>query len=820
MSDDHAIDWRAIGADVDTSPGQLARVRRVVDLFDRLNLPRADAIEDTFHWGSLEVFEALASGSFGTVYRAWDPHLQREVALKLLPAHAPGASDWLNEARRLARVRHPNVVAILGADMHDNCAGIWMELSDGQSLESVLASGQTLPEAAVLELAKALAAALAAIHERGLVHGDLKAANVLIEADGRVLLLDFGSAAESTDIEPARTGSPLSAAPEVLAGDTLTAAADLYGLGVLLYRCLAGCYPFMGDDVAELIRNQVDPPDLSPIPRNHRPLLAALLDRTASDRLDPDDVLNQLQAIEDAPSQRRRRRAVGGVIAGLSLGVLIAVAGWWQTHTAREAEQRAAHEARASLQFFQDVVGASFEGTHGQDARIIDVLEQSQRQLALDDSQPPYVRAMVQFVVGSSYLDLGRADEGMALLDDSLALLASEDVNVPQSAAQVLVEQGMEWCDQDADKAEEAATRLRSIATGRLAPDHRAFLGALVIESCAAQRRGNDVLAEEKLLAAMALRPLDEFPADLSAIRVAGRMSNLLVSMGRLTEATPLLEDVHSRSVALLGRSHNTSLGAAASLGEAYVQSSRYDEAVSLLEATVAEVEERRGTTSRQWIMTATALATALGRAGESERALFMLEQVLSVATEQVGATHMFTLGIRTNRANRLFELNRLEEAEAAMAETAALIESELGAGQQFAIMNRLNRLEVLVMLDRVPEAVELGRRTLATSLESLGPNHGLTASLRGYLANALTLQGEFGEAEAMFLGALEFRDRSNPTANATFETRHRFATMLADQGRMDELRRELMALEPAFDALPPDHPLLQQIEELGQRLR
>jgi tetratricopeptide (TPR) repeat protein len=819
MSDRHEIDWEAIAASSDSDPSKLSRLKRVVDLFDRLNLPHGDSSVEVFHWGPLEVFERIGAGSFGTVYRAWDGHLKREVALKLLPADAPGAANWLEEARRLAQVRHPNVVAILGAEADGDFAGIWMELSNGQSVESALAGDATLPDPAVQELARALASALSAIHERGLVHGDLKAANVLVEPDGRVLLLDFGSAAESSHSAPARTGSPLSTAPEVLAGGALTPAADVFSLGVLLYRCLSGRYPFTGKDIDELLQSQTQAPDLSSLPRDYRALLAVMLATQPSGRPGMEEALDQLRAISEAPARRRRRAAVGAVMASLVVGVLIATAGWWQTNAAREAEQRAAAEARASLQFFQDVVGASFEGTHGQDARIIDVLEQSQRQLALDDSQPPYVRAMVQFVVGASYLDLGRADEGMALLDDSLALLAGDDVDVPESEALILIEQGMEWCDQDAARSEEAAARLRTLAEGRLPSDHRAFLGALVIESCAAQRRGDDALAEEKLRAAIALRPLGKFPADLTAIILVGRLSSVLVATGRLTEAVPLLEDVLSRAVDLLGPSHNTSLGAAASLGEAYMQRGRYDEAVALLDDTLSEVEARRGNTSRQWIMTATALATALSGAGDPERSLAMLEQVLSVAMEEVGPTHFFTLSIRTNRANRLVELDRLEAGQAAMAENAALIESELGEGQSLAIMNHMNRVEVLVMLGRVQEAVALGRRTLATSLESLGADHGLSAGTSAYLANALRLQGEFDEAQALFMQALEFEDQNNPNSEFALETRYRFALMLADRGQTNDARDAMTGLNSAFDVLPPDHPILEKIEALRLRI-
>jgi len=817
VSDRHDIDWDAIAASSDGA--SVARLRRVVDLFDRLNLPYGDHGVETFSWGTLEVFEPLGSGSFGTVYRAYDGHLRREVALKLLPADAPGTTDWLEEARRLARVRHPNVVAILGAEVHGAFAGIWMELSDGRSLESVLADGATLPESAVQELARALASALSAIHEQGLVHGDLKASNVLVEPNGRVLLLDFGSATESSTIEPARTGSPLSAAPETLAGQTPTPAADLFALGVLLYRGLSGAYPFTGSDVAALQQAQRQPPSQSQLPRDFHALLASLLATKPSRRPDPEQVIAELNRIQAAPAQRKRQLAISGIVASLAVGVLIATLGWWQTSTARDAEQRAAEEARTTLQLFQDVIGASFQGSHGQDARVIDVLEQAERQLTLDDNQPPYVRAMVHYVVGSSYLDLGRSDEGLALLDESLALLADDEDARPEATARVLIQQGLEWCDHDAGRAESTAEDIRRVANGRLPPDHQVFAGALKIEACAAVRRGDDALAEQRLREAMALRPLDRFPADHSAIGTVSRLATVLLDQRRVEEGLPLMQLARDRAIALFGPQHDLPLSSAAPMAQALIESSRFDEAVTLLEETLPEIEARNGTTSQQWIATASTLATALARAGEPARALALNDQVIEISTQLLGPSHRFTLVVTGNRGIRLKELGRLEDAQSSLAQAAAAVETAVGADHPLALINHINRVEVLVMLERSEEAIMLGRSALATSTEVLGVEHGITAGAQAYLARALAATGEVGEAHALFERALDFQDRNNPHSIQTFETRLYYTAMLTAHVRMDEARNQLAALQPAHEHLPPDHPLLSHIEALKNQL-
>lgn len=209
-----------------------------------------------FVWGHLEVLEKLGEGAFGEVYRARDPVLDHDVALKLRRAASgeglAAQAAFLDEARRLARVRHPNVLTVHGADVHDGRAGLWADLIDGQTLDERLAQEGPLgsDEAALAGIE--LCDALAAVHAQGLTHGDIKAANVMRERGGRLVLMDFGSVTEVARCRGAALGTPLVTAPEVLRGETPGPAADIYSLGVLLYRLVSGRYPVEAASLAEL----------------------------------------------------------------------------------------------------------------------------------------------------------------------------------------------------------------------------------------------------------------------------------------------------------------------------------------------------------------------------------------------------------------------------------------------------------------------------------------------------------------------------------------------------------------------------------------
>ncbi len=210
-------------------------------------------------WGSLTILEVVGSGAFGTVFRARD-NLNREVALKLLmlgePTSVQGARV-LHEGRVLARVRHPNVVVVHGADKFEGHVGLWMEFIKGRTLEEELRTRgvSSAQEARLIGLD--LCRALAAVHAAGLLHRDIKAQNVMREAGGRIVLMDFGTGRDSgwDDIPGVEmAGTPLYLAPEVFSGQSAGPTSDIYSLGVLLYHLVSGRYPVEGSNRSEIER--------------------------------------------------------------------------------------------------------------------------------------------------------------------------------------------------------------------------------------------------------------------------------------------------------------------------------------------------------------------------------------------------------------------------------------------------------------------------------------------------------------------------------------------------------------------------------------
>ncbi len=239
-----------------------------------------------FQWGHLDVLERIGAGASSEVYRAYDPLLALEVALKL--SHPDlgwaGTGGWIAEGRRLARLRHPNIVTVHGVDSHDGRAGLWLELVRGETLDVWIGRVGALPARELCLAGMELCRGLVAIHDAGLLHCDLKPQNVLRGHDGRILITDFGAAASARTSGGGafQRGTPLAMAPELLAGAEPDVRSDLYGLGVVLHLLATGRMPVLADSLDALVaaHGRFDPAALrAGLPAGCPPALGRLLVR-------------------------------------------------------------------------------------------------------------------------------------------------------------------------------------------------------------------------------------------------------------------------------------------------------------------------------------------------------------------------------------------------------------------------------------------------------------------------------------------------------------------------------------------------------------
>ncbi len=341
VADCGPVDWEAEGAEHPREREVIEQLRVVACVAEaHSSLDATSGEEDDTRpisralesWGALRVLERIGRGGFGEIYRAFDPVLQREVALKLWRDDRTTSGlkrqHYLGEARRLARVRHPNVVTVFGADEHDGRLGLWMELLRGRTLEECCEEQGPFGASEACAAGASICRGLAAVHAAGLVHRDVKTANVIREVGGRIVLLDLGAAREITpgSSEGELSGTLLSMPPEQARGEEVGPSADLYALGVLLYRLVSGRYPVEASRLSELIakheRGERTP--LADVRPDLPPAFTQLVMRAIS--TDPSarfasagemeqallDVLGTVRSGPDAPLEGRSSRARTG----------------------------------------------------------------------------------------------------------------------------------------------------------------------------------------------------------------------------------------------------------------------------------------------------------------------------------------------------------------------------------------------------------------------------------------------------------------------------------------------------------------------------
>ncbi len=227
--------------------------------------------------GKYQLLEKIGEGGFGVVYRARDPLLEREVAIKVLRADLASAPDFVERFRREARLaaslRHPNIVTVIEVGEQDGRYYLVMDDLPGGTLQNVLEPGKPLAISRVVELLQPLAEALDYAHVRHVVHRDIKPTNILFSSDGEPVITDFGLVKSTAQDGLTTTGTVMGTAdymaPEQIQGMEITAAVDRYAFGVVAYQMLAGQVPFRGNTPFEIQTGHVqrEPPD----PREFNP---------------------------------------------------------------------------------------------------------------------------------------------------------------------------------------------------------------------------------------------------------------------------------------------------------------------------------------------------------------------------------------------------------------------------------------------------------------------------------------------------------------------------------------------------------------------
>jgi eukaryotic-like serine/threonine-protein kinase len=775
------------------SSGSARRVETVRE--DAVTLPAGgdEVPEPGARIGRYLLLERLGMGGMGVVFAAFDPDLDRRVALKLLRGHArddEADQRLLREARALAKLTHPNVVPVFDVGTAGGRTYVAMECVEGQTLGRWLAA-QSRTHAEILRVFGDVARGLAAAHAIGIVHRDVKPDNVLLGTDGRARIGDFGLArpvltsmngtstedrglasaaedslnpgAERRGMDPARLtraglvlGTPAYMAPEQHRGGAIGPATDQFALCVALYEALFGTRPFVAPSVRELVRHKLEgrlvpPPVDREVPPRMRAAIVRGLAPSPEDRWP--DLASLFAALERDP--RRRRTTVAALAAG-TIAIAAAIA-WPVGASPCDDDTRvdAVWNPTRSDEVHAAFVGTGLgyaEASWTRTRALVNAYAEAWKELHHDTC----VAATTEPRMPAADVDRRSRclDDRLAALDDLVGVLADADSAMLQHAVTTAASLPAvaDCLDSRADAIERDPTR----AAERQAIG-RGLTRVVVLEHAG---RYHGARGEAEMLLARAERLGD-------ARMLAATHQQLGSALQRTGEYDAAREHL-KEGVFAATEANDDIIVANAALDLVWLEGvdhSNDDAALEWARHASAAIERSDNAQGRAQ------LANALGAVDSS----------------------------RGRNADALAQFERAKEIFAALGEETA---SDLGTAHQ-------NIGIALGAEGRHAEALQHLEKALAISEDFHGPDHPETANTLDAIAGELMHLGELGEARTRFERALAVRTAALPERHPDLARSHNNLGSLLDAlgdlaGAEDHFRRALVVFEASLGATHP----------------
>jgi tetratricopeptide (TPR) repeat protein len=820
----------------------------------------ASVLGEARRLGRYVILELLGRGGMGEVYAAFDPELDRRIAIKLL---RPGSRDpkaaqrrLAREARALARLSHPNVVHVYDVGVHGEAVFMAMELVPGQSLRAWCRQEPPPGWRPVLDAYLAAARGLAAAHAVGLVHRDFKPANVLRGHDGRVRVADFGvsamyamdeidvaptepdtaSAAGGAGVERAQNerltstgmlmGTPAYMAPEQFADPEVGPVADQYGFCVSLYEGLYGWLPFGLDPLLrapEQTRRKLERPLERPpgteVPEWVHRILARGLAPSPADRWPSMDAL--IAALEKDPAARRR--ALGRVLAVGALGAALAGLAFMVVAPRSQADPAAACAAGGQL------------------AGVWDAAVKARMQQAFSDTGIGYASDTFDRVAAA--LDR-HADQWTAMrtqVCEATYVQRTEPVDVMSLRVRCLEQQRsqMRALTELLARGPDPAVLPKAIPAARsLSP----------VEAC------SDV---DALAQAMPLPADPELRAQVEALEARVDDLQAQIDAGKYAEGlergAPLLADVaavgypplQARALYVVATIRNEAAdhaGAEALAREALEvaararddllmariwsllvrvvghKQARFDEALGMIPAAMVAAERAGDDHARADALVAG--ATVFLHLGRYEEATARNERAVALREKTLGTEHPGVAATLVNLANALTGMGRHEEARMQYDRALPILEHALGPRHPWVGSTLVNLGILLFHQGRYAEAQAMHARASGILEDALGPAHPHVAMARTSLGNALAHQGRYEDAQAQFERALPIMEQVLGAAHPdVIDLRTNLGDALAWQGRHEEARAVLARVAPLLEQAQGNARVRGALVSLGRTL-
>jgi hypothetical protein len=801
--------------------------------------------------GEYELLDELGRGGMGVVYRARDRRLGRVVALKLLAggtfADSSRRQRFRWEAEAVARLRHPGIVQIYEVGEHETPTGerypfIALELVDGDSLSALLSTGPLTPAAAAMRVEEVARAAHCA-HAHGIVHRDLKPTNVLLAADGKALLCDFGLA-KAADGDGVRTetgivvGTPEYMAPEQATGSKdIGPAADIYGLGALLYEALTGRPPFRGPtalDTMRLVLNEEPVPvrRLQPgVPRDLETICLKCLEkqperryRTAEDLADDLHRFvagEPIRAVPTGPITRaskwvRRRPGLATMWAALALAIVAGVSGisWGlvRANRALAAERTQRQQAETSVALLESVFRRLDPLALGNDSirdQLIGEMKRAEERVAQDFATAPLVRARLRMTLGITELGLGEparaADLFQAVLDERESLLGTDHRDTWEARNRLA------WAYRDLGRPADAIKLFESVRTWReshLGADDPDTLDTFNGLAGAYHEAGREKDALDLWQKAFSISSRTRGPDHSDTAILEGNVALSYQALGRNAEAIPMLESLRDRQTKLLGAEHPRIFTLFNNLAAAYLAENQTDKAVPLFEQVYAQRLKKLGPNHQETLTALNNVAAGYHAEGRFADAVRSCERARDQLALALGPEHPNALALDGNLAWFYRDAGRQDDAAKLFARTRQTMDKALGAEHPFALDVATGCGQCQRDAGQFTEAITTLQDVLRARRKAAGLENADTLETMTILAGTLVDATRFEEALPLYREVIAVQERTLPADHTnTLKTRVDLASCYLQMHRFAQAESLLRPCLAAQEKSEPQAP-------------
>ncbi len=732
------------------------------------------------HWGGLQIKDQIASGGMGEVYLAFDPILNRDVAVKFLSKQTSryiSPDEFIEEARRVAKIRHPHIMAIFGAQVDQNVAGFWSEFLKGKTLAEF--NIQSLGYNEKLNLALQLANAVKAIHKNHLVHADIKPQNVMIEPGRGAVLMDFGAGHDLKEqaVNLVSAFTPLAMAPELFHKNKATSASDVYALGVVYYYIFNdGEYPYKPASMSELkklLQQPVQQLSFQKLPAFLKRLIMQMLDNNPDNRPAVQQIRNHLIELKQRPLKRMKRTAIASVFMMLTAVLVLSLINYHQLKKEQEKTRLSLKETSEINKLMYDLLSTVTPSRKGKDVLMINVLNELIANTKASHNINDTTKGRALATLATSQFNLGFQRQGLTVIDQVL----SNDQISPELRVHILLRKGQllqQYIEMTHQQRLKEIARIVSTVKDiiRLEEDFDPQLGAELAYLKALLKEGNDDFdgAKESLLVAIKYWQSQE-PSksnELQLFKVINHLGNMHSVQGQFLQASQYYQSALDLAHKYAENDVNASIiDARTNLATTLAQAGRPKESLAVLETLQKESGQYFGKEHPKHLIITINFIGNLNQLEEFQKALEVETQYLPVF-ESLGNTNgTFYLYFQSALANTKLGLGQSRKAAETYLNIIDKASRHMGEYHEFTLSTVFNLAELYNKQNQPEKAKTLLDNYLAISEEKLGPKHQVTLEMLEAKAWALYLSDEMSEALKTIQNVIELKNQVYGPDNA-----------------------------------------------------